>query len=124
MRGSLDAGSYVWLLYAPPDDDMFHERLILAWVVRAEYIVLTPDFDMFIEQVDSNNADLSGLRFGDHSGTLPFGLTGAAVYRFAVKPSGRDLQGLLVEGERMAQSERQARGSIAAARFLNMRLQM
>ena len=35
-----------------------HERLILARVDRCSYIVLTPDGDVFAEQLDSTNAEL------------------------------------------------------------------
>ena len=47
---------------------MLNERLILPWVENGEYVVLTPDSDVFIEQLDASNADLTGIRLRDAVG--------------------------------------------------------
>lgn len=101
-------GSYVYLLY--DGDVLWHERLVLSWAVSSTYVVLSPDADLFLEQVDASNADLGGLRLGPPGGGLPFGLRGQPIYAFAPRPSGADLAGLLAEGKRFAKAERQARG--------------
>ncbi len=41
--GSFEPGLSVYVTYA---DDLFHERIILAWVHGAEYVIVTPDFDV------------------------------------------------------------------------------
>ena len=108
---SLAPGTYAFVQYNDPaDNGLWHERLILGWVSGSEYIVMTPDGDVFIEQLDSANADLSGIRFSPSSGGLPAGLTGAPLYRFAAQPAGAELTALLNEGASHARVERQARG--------------
>lgn len=66
------------------------------------YVVLSPDADLFSEQVGVSNADLDGLRFGAPGGGLPFGLKGQPIYAFAPRPSGADLAGVLAEGKRFS----------------------
>ena len=110
---ALDLASYVYVCY--DGEDLFHERLILSWVDGGEYVVLTPDSDVFIEQLDAGNADLSGIRFGDALGSVPHGLIGHQVYSFANRPAGAALQNLLREGEVHARTERLARGLIGLA---------
>eukprot|EP00959_Pyramimonas_sp_CCMP1952_P183498 3836727-Pyramimonas_sp.AAC.1 len=97
----LEAGSSAFLCYV--GDDLYHERIILCWVSASEYVVVSPDLDIFIEQIDAANADLQGLRLGSSDGRLPFGMAGMQVYRFQVRPAGADLTQLLAEGERHAQ---------------------
>ena len=94
---ALDPGTYAYVRYDEqgPPGELWHERLILSWVVASLYVVLTPDYDMFIEQLDVANADLSGLRFGAPGGGLPVGLAGGRVYRFAVAPAPAELVALL-----------------------------
>lgn len=104
---TLQPGTRVFVRY---DDDVWHERVVLAWVAGAEYIVLTPDGDVFIEQLDSANADLSGVRYAPTSGGVPAGLAGAQLYRFALLPAGAELAAVLSEGVSHARVERQARG--------------
>ncbi|CAK0802220.1 unnamed protein product, partial [Prorocentrum cordatum] len=108
---SLAPGTYAFVQYNDPaDNGLWHERLILGWVTASEYIVMTPDGDVFIEQLDSANADLSGIRFSPSSGGLPAGLAGVPLYRFAAQPAGAELTALLNEGASHARVERQARG--------------
>ena len=110
---ALDLASYVYVCY--DGEDLFHERLILSWVDGGEYVVLTPDSDVFIEQLDAGNADLFGIRFGDALGSVPHGLIGHQVYSFANRPAGAALQNLLREGEVHARTGRLARGFIGLA---------
>ncbi|CAK0809042.1 unnamed protein product, partial [Prorocentrum cordatum] len=83
-----------------PPGELWHERLILAWVSASLYVVLTPDCDVFIEQLDIASADRSGMRFGPAGGGLPAGLAGGRVHRFAVAPALAELAALLAEGLR------------------------
>jgi hypothetical protein len=93
---------------------MWHQRLVLCWVAAGEYVVATPDWDIFIEQLDAGNPDFEGLRYGDAAGTLPVGLAAQPMYAFALRPSGADLAGLLFEGAAHARTERLARGLVGA----------
>ncbi|CAK0887833.1 unnamed protein product, partial [Prorocentrum cordatum] len=78
----------------PADNRPWHERLIMGWISGAEHVVMTPDGGVFIEQLDSANRDLSGVR----------------LCRFAAQPAGADLAALLAEGASHARVERRARG--------------
>lgn len=110
--GSLEPGSYAYVFYG--GDDVWHQRLVLSWVAAGEYVIATPDWDIFIEQLDAGNADLEGLRFGDAAGTLPVGLAAQPMYAFALKPAGLELAGLIREGEAHSRTERLARGLVGA----------
>lgn len=78
-------------------------------------MVVSPDHDLFLEQLDGINPDLSGLRFGDGFGSLPVGLVGRDIYAFQPRPTGAALSGLPWErGGLLAASKRQARGLSAA----------
>ena len=69
---ALVPGSRAYVHYV---GDMWHEQLILAWIDVAEYVICTPDGDIYIEQLDANNVDLEGLRFCPEGGGLPYGLS-------------------------------------------------
>ncbi|CAK0893356.1 unnamed protein product [Prorocentrum cordatum] len=114
-RGSamatLPPGAFAFVQYDDPADNwLWHERLIMGWISGAEYVVMTPDGDVFIEQLDSASRDLSGVRFSPVTRGLPAGLAGARLRRFAAQPAGADLAALLAEGASHARVKRQARG--------------
>lgn len=77
--------------------------------------MVSPDHALFLEQLDGNNAELSGLRFGDGAWNLPVGLPGREEYAFQPRLVGTALAGLLPEGALFA-AERQARGLTGAPR--------
>ena len=99
--------AYVWYRGGDP---YYHERIVLGWVEEGEYVVLTPDGDIFIEQLDAANVHLDALRIGTSDGTLPFGLDDRRIYAFAPRPAGEQLANVLREGLAFARAERQARG--------------
>ena len=88
---------------------LWHVRLVLDHVVNAEYVIATPDFDLYVEELSPNNADLEGVRVSPAAGGLPPGLVGAAVYDFG-PISAADLAALISEGKRLGVHERAARG--------------
>ena len=90
------------------DDTPYHHRLILAWVTDTEYVVATPDYDFFIEQLDLTNPDLDGLRLPGAGQAMGVGADN--VYTCAAIPGGAARAGLLQEGARMAAMERVRRG--------------
>ncbi|CAK0910204.1 unnamed protein product [Prorocentrum cordatum] len=83
-------------------------RGFLAWVTASLYVVLTSDYDIFIQQLDIASTDLRGLRFGPSGGGLPVGLAGGRVYRFTVAPAPAELVALLAEGDSAAIAARRA----------------
>lgn len=106
-------GTMTYVAYV--GEDVFHERLVVGWVESSEYVILTPDFDLYIEQLDAGNGELSGLRVGDTLGTVPLGLAGADIYSFQHRPAGAGLAGVLRERAALAATERQSRGLVGVA---------
>ena len=106
----ITSGSYIYLRYAVAGPWIWYECLVLSWVADGEYVIMTPDNDVYIEQCDSQNRNLCGLRIGNAEGTLPFGLSGQTIHRFAPQPSLGEVANLRDEGEHMSQAERLARG--------------
>ena len=88
-------------------------RILLAWVQGSDYIVVTPDGDVYIEQIDATSPDLDALHLEALGGGRPFGLPGNHIYAFNPRPAGPELAGLLREAELLARIERQARGVVA-----------
>ena len=105
---ALEPGTWAFLFYG--GDDVWHTRLLIGWVDGAEYVVCTPDFDTFIEEVSSANADLEGLRVGTATYELPVGIGADGVYTFNPPLSVVDVSRLCAEGSRLAATERQQRG--------------
>ena len=105
---ALQPGAFVFPQYA--GFPLCHERLVLAWIEQGEYVVLTPDGEIYIEQLDAGNVDLDGIRYARAGGGLPFGLAGQQLYRFQQAPSGAELAGVLAEGDIFARAETVARG--------------
>jgi hypothetical protein len=90
-------------------DDLYHERLVLAHVNLTNYVVATPDYDVYTEQLDSANPDLVSFRLAAVPGVLPIGIDMAQTYRFAAL-SAADEAALIVEGAAVAFQERSALG--------------
>ena len=104
---ALEPGSRAYVHYV---GDMWHERLILAWIDAAEYVICTPDGGIFIEQLDGNNLELVELRFCPVGGGLPYGLGAQPRYEFHVRPAGAELASLLSFGALHAATEQVDRG--------------
>ena len=88
----------------------WHERLILAGLGGARYLILTPDEDMYEEEIDTRQ--LADFKQAGPRGGLPKGLGaafGRPVYRFADRPKGAALQAWLDEAESQAEDLREER---------------
>jgi hypothetical protein len=96
------------------DDALFHERLLCGQVAGSEWVICTPDFDFYVEQLDLQNVDLSGIRFYGSVGGLPVGIAAGGVYCFP-PATVREIWDLVDEGRQLAIQERQARGIGLAA---------
>ena len=70
----------VLLLYDVAGGDLWHERLVLLHLDRDEYIVATPDQDVFAEELSILNTDLKGIRVKPSPNTLPPGVPVHQVY--------------------------------------------
>ena len=97
---SLPQGCRIFVLYDVGAPELYHERYILASCAcgRGWHIVLTPDFDMFPEQISLENDDLSGFRVC-HDGVMPPGLDATNTYRFQNMPDAATLQQMLRDAE-------------------------
>ena len=88
---------------------LWHQRFLAARVINSEFLVATPDFDMYVEDISLQNNDFEGLRRMIGFGQPPPGLGGATVYGFD-NLTAADWQHLRDEGRRLATAERRARG--------------
>ncbi|CAE7247208.1 unnamed protein product [Symbiodinium sp. CCMP2592] len=103
--GLLAPGSFVLVKYNVPED-LWHARLLLAPVSGSSWVILTPQADLYIEDLGNANTDISGWRAYDPSGPVPYGLLGHQIHRFRVLPDAAAITRLCAEGEAHAQVER------------------
>ena len=112
---AINIGDVCYMDYgeAPP---CVHTRVVLAEVDAAshEFIILTPDFDIYCEQLDPSNADLTAFYNVGPGGALPAGVPPASIYGFAPMQA-QDMARYMAAGRREAQSERLRRGLVAPA---------
>ena len=79
----LQVGDTCYLDYGEAPQ-VIHCRLILDVVDRSthDFIVLTPDYDIYTEQLDGSNVDLTDFHRSDARGGPPPGIPVGAVYSF------------------------------------------
>ena len=80
------AGDIVFLVYdeAP---DLYHSRLLTGHVEGSSWIVVTPTFDVFEEDISLTNPYLIAVRFGRGLGIPPYGVRLDMLYEFNPPPS-------------------------------------
>ena len=90
---ALPEGSRVFLAYDVPPPILYHERLILSSCPcgRGYHIVLTPDLEMFPEQISLENEDLINFRIAGAQG-YPHGLHDGNTYRFRAMPGADEME--------------------------------
>ena len=93
---------------------VYHERLVLAHVDHLDFVICTPDRDVYTETLDNSNADLVSFHIGGANGALPPELVGRNVYGFGVL-GAREYRNILDEGNRESLAERGRRGLAAPA---------
>ncbi|CAL1136372.1 unnamed protein product [Cladocopium goreaui] len=93
---------------------VYHERLVLAHVDHLDFVICTPDRDVYTETLDNSNADLVSFHIGGANGALPPELVGWNVYGFGVL-GAREYRNILDEGNRESLAERGRRGLAAPA---------
>ena len=73
---AINIGDVVFLDYGEVPQ-CIHSRLVLAEVSAAsfEYVILTPDLDMYTEVLDGSNVDLVGFYTGGPGVVLPRAMT-------------------------------------------------
>eukprot|EP00930_Biecheleria_cincta_P024579 TRINITY_DN17587_c0_g1_i2.p1 TRINITY_DN17587_c0_g1~~TRINITY_DN17587_c0_g1_i2.p1 ORF type:complete len:511 (-),score=60.70 TRINITY_DN17587_c0_g1_i2:814-2346(-) len=105
------AGSRVFIRY--DGFDLWHERLALSHVAQNEWVVCTPDFDLFVEQLDGGNVDLDRVRVQVQPGILPLGIPPNQCYRHRALTVAEEAQ-LLTEATTIANAEKNLRGLAGA----------
>lgn len=100
---ALAEGTRVFLLYDIGGPDLFHERYVLASCQcgRGWHVVLTPDDDVYPEQISLENDDLASYRLGVGA-NLPHGLNDGNTYRIRNLPAAPRLQQMLVDARHAA----------------------
>jgi hypothetical protein len=71
---------YALLEYNVPGAVVFHERWILDHISNDDYIVVTPDEDIYCECMSVLNQDLRSFRIRPTPNTLPHGVAAGQVY--------------------------------------------
>ena len=98
---SLRAGRRV-LAYYDEDDDLWHERLLLAEIRHPTWVVLTPHFDIYSEDLTDN----MGLQVLGPKGSLPRNFR-AKVLRFDESKLAVQKDALMEAGRILATEQRQ-----------------
>lgn len=91
-------GSTALVHYDIPGDQTWHTRILLAHVVAGEWVIVTPDGDLYIEDFGPNNPDIDAWRHYDPAVGPPFGIDPAHIYAFHPMPDHVTLQRLIAEG--------------------------
>lgn len=95
---ALAEGSRVFVCYDLPPPALWHERYVLSQCLCGQgwHIVMTPDHDIYPEQISLENQDLAGFRIGSGQG-LPFGLDGTNTYRMRNLPPAAEMQQIRID---------------------------
>ena len=82
--GGLSPGDQVLVLvfYDDPSETGWHARILLALIDADHWTTLTPDGDIYAEQISSASPDLLAWRPLDRNGDLPCGIQAGHVYAF------------------------------------------
>lgn len=92
---ALAPGSVTYMDYGQRRPRVIHARLALALVEQDDWVILTPDHDMYVETLSAGNPDLQSFWVGPADGTLPAGVpAGVSIWISAVDCWGnRSLHG-------------------------------
>ena len=110
--GTLEVGTVVYLNYVGNPNE-WHERVILGHVDTNAYMVVTPTFDFFAEDIPLD-AHVASFRIAGSGGALPLGIDPNEVFGFDPL-SAAQRQGLFKEGRRLTAQEQIRRGVAVGA---------
>ena len=108
----INPGDVVFMDYGERPQ-VVHARLVLDSIDPSthEYMILTPDHDMYSEVLHDRNGDLHAFYLGGPGGGLPRGVAAANVYGFALM-TVREYSNFMRIGRTQAAAERAARGIV------------
>ena len=95
------------------DPGVVHTRLLLGLVEGNEWLICTPDHDIYVEEMHPQNPDFHNF-WHTQDGRVPRGVPAGQVYAFAPL-SARELARINAAGRAELQAERARRGLGAAA---------
>ena len=111
MAEAMNVGTEALIRYNVGGPVVWHKRLLLAQVHQTEWIVVTPDFDLFAEERSAGlNADVIGIRLLAAGGGVPPSVDPARIYDFANIITNAEKNALIAEARVLAQAERVRRG--------------
>ncbi|CAK0906896.1 unnamed protein product, partial [Prorocentrum cordatum] len=85
-------GDVVLVRYDLPGPPLWHERLILTVGAQpGHYAVLTPDGDIFVEELRPDNVDIAEFRAAPGLGVPPQDIPLASVHRFRAVPTTAEM---------------------------------
>ena len=102
--GDLRAGNRILVFYG--GDVVWHVRYLLSNVDRDSWVMVTPDADIYAEEVSHGNPDWDGWRVWPLGSPVPFGVDGNMIYGFNPEPTAAEIQTLIEEGDFHASQER------------------
>ena len=104
----------VFVRYDVPGPALWHERWVLDHAAAESYAVVTPDQDVYVEDLSVTNEDLLGIRMRGAGGGLPVGIRRAQAYELPAFNAGR-MAALRAEATRVADEERLDRAAVMPA---------
>ena len=87
----------------------WHARILCAEITFLEWIIVTPDADMYPEDYRPTSREIEEWRPRGPARGIPFGIRGGDIYDFAVPPDLAQMGELRVQGEQLARFERRRR---------------
>lgn len=102
---------FALLEYDVPGPVVVHERMVLDHIQNDEYVVCTPDRDIFVEQLSVDNQDLRSFRLRPAANQLPPGVQLGQVYALPAW-NAAELQAIRDEGHAVALAEKTQRGLV------------
>lgn len=101
-------GSLIFVDYGE-QPQIIHSRLVLSHVQGDDYMIATPDMDVYCETMNAGNPDFTGFYPALPGGGAPAGIAGLRVYNFRAL-SAADYAALLEAGRQEAVQERARQG--------------
>lgn len=83
---------------------LYHERLVVEWIREETYVVVTPDRDIYAEDLSVSNPDIRTLKMKPSDRGLPAGVVAGEVYALP-RWGENQLRALREEAGRVAQDE-------------------
>lgn len=100
---------FVLVQYDVAGPPLWHERMVIYHLIGDEYVVATPDNDVYVEELSLLSSDLRAIRVKPNQAVLPADINPGEVY--ALPALGADaVANLRAEGLQVLQLERASRG--------------